>query len=394
MSLPADTSPAIADALGYLQHHLQELTERQNASEHVINNTLAGLTAQIQQLTQLMTTPALAPTVALPPLTTSPPPVNSSFLVPSAPIKQRTRPKLPSLPDFSGERTSGRAFLNSCILYLHLAPEQFSCDEEKIFWTLAFFKDGHAARWSENLFRQEADTGVFPIQSWADFERHFRSQFFPVNAEADAVNALEGSSYYQGNWTVDDYLDCFLTLVSDTGYTDPWTLVVKFCRGLKTNIQGQIATMPFRRPADTDLEAWYTAARRIDQARLTNEAFQSTLQSTTTAPTCSALPRPAPLSMLCLPQSAPPPVPLRPAPPVPSGGIPMDVDTVQKARPTPPRGCYQCREPNYLVKDCPHCLDVRRLTVEQREELIEDLMALKDTVTEEKVGSSEEEDFV
>jgi len=53
-----DTPPAIADALGYLQHHLQELTKRQNASEHVINNTLPGLTAQIQQLTQLMTGPA------------------------------------------------------------------------------------------------------------------------------------------------------------------------------------------------------------------------------------------------------------------------------------------------------------------------------------------------
>ena len=54
------------------------------------------------------------------------------------------------------------------MLYLHLAPEQFSCDEEKILWTLAFFKDGHAMRWSKNLFCQEAD----------------------------AVNALEGSSYY------------------------------------------------------------------------------------------------------------------------------------------------------------------------------------------------------
>jgi len=27
---------------------------------------------------------------------------------------------------------------------------------------------------------------------------------------------------------VDDYLDSFLILVSDTGYTDPRTLVVKF----------------------------------------------------------------------------------------------------------------------------------------------------------------------
>ena len=75
MLLPADTPPAIADALGYLQHHLQELTERQNASEHVINNILVGLTAQIQQLTQLMAGPAPAPIVAPPPVTTSPPPV-------------------------------------------------------------------------------------------------------------------------------------------------------------------------------------------------------------------------------------------------------------------------------------------------------------------------------
>ena len=59
MSLPVDTPPAVTDALGYLQHHLQELTERQNALEHIINNTLVGLTAQIQQLTQLMTSPAL-----------------------------------------------------------------------------------------------------------------------------------------------------------------------------------------------------------------------------------------------------------------------------------------------------------------------------------------------
>jgi len=114
------------------------------------------------------------------------------------------------------------------MLYLRLALEQFSCDEEKIFWTFAFFKDGHTVRWSKNLFCQEADTSVFPIQSWADFEQQFWSQFFPVNAEADAINALEGSSYYQGNWTVDDYLYCFLTLVSDAGYTNPQTLVVKF----------------------------------------------------------------------------------------------------------------------------------------------------------------------
>jgi len=46
--------------------------------------------------------------------------------------------------------------------------------------------------------------------------------------EVDVINALEGTSYHQGNRMVDDYLDNFQALVSDAGYTDPQTLVVKF----------------------------------------------------------------------------------------------------------------------------------------------------------------------
>jgi len=72
----------------------------------------------------------------------------------------------------------------------------------------------------------------------------------------------------------------------------------------------------------------------------------------------------------------------------------MDVDAVRKTRSLPPRGYYRCEEANYLVKDCPHRLDIRRLTTEQREELMKDLMALKDAVEEEKVCSAPEEGFV
>ena len=92
---------------------------------------------------------------------------------------------------------------------------------EKILWALTFFKNNCAAKWSENVFRQEADTGIFPIPTWGDFEQQFRLHFFPVNAEADAINTLEGTSYHQGDRTVDDYLDNFQTLVSNAGYTDP-----------------------------------------------------------------------------------------------------------------------------------------------------------------------------
>jgi len=40
--LPPDTPQGVADALGYLQHYLHELTERQNVSENNIN-TVRGL---------------------------------------------------------------------------------------------------------------------------------------------------------------------------------------------------------------------------------------------------------------------------------------------------------------------------------------------------------------
>ena len=74
---------------------------------------------------------------------------------------------------------------------------------------------------------------------------------------------------------VDDYLDNFQALVSDAGYMDSQMLVVKFRCGLRLGIQNQIATMPYRRLADTNPNMWYRAARRIDQTCFANEAFQS-----------------------------------------------------------------------------------------------------------------------
>ena len=99
-----------------------------------------------------MTSPTSTPTIASPPILVPPPPISPPPPVPATLSKQQARPKLPSFPDFSSERSSGRAFFNSCTLYLHLASEQFSYDKEKIFWTLTFFKEGWATRWSENLF--------------------------------------------------------------------------------------------------------------------------------------------------------------------------------------------------------------------------------------------------
>ena len=78
-------------------------------------------------------------------------------------MARRIRSKLFCPPDFSRERHNGHAFLNFCSLYIRLAPEQFHDEEERILWALTFFKSSCAAKWSENVFCQETDTGVFPI---------------------------------------------------------------------------------------------------------------------------------------------------------------------------------------------------------------------------------------
>jgi len=148
MSLPSDTPQGIANALGYLQHHLHKLTERQNISENNINTTLAVLIVQLQQLTQLVANLPSLPVSNTPPLLVPSPLVSP----PPALMVRQICPKLSCSPDFSKEHHNSCAFLNSCFLYIHLTPEQFHNEQERILWALTFFKDSCAAKWSENMF--------------------------------------------------------------------------------------------------------------------------------------------------------------------------------------------------------------------------------------------------
>ena len=152
--------------------------------------------------------------------------------------------------------------------------------------------------------------------------------------------------------------------------------------------------MPYGRPADTDPDAWYRAARRIDQVYLANEAFQSVSRFIPSALLRIISAQPPPLSAARLPLAPPPPVIPKPPPTIPSMGVPMDVDVTRKARSLPPRGCYRYGDANHVVRDCLHRLDICQLTMEQWEELIEDLLALKDAVPIEESCPPEEEDFV
>ena len=94
-------------------------------------------------------------------------------------------------------------------------------------------------------------------------------------------------SEYDGNRSrsVDDYLDEFVELVAEAGYTDPKTTIVKFQKGLDPQIQNTITTMAFGCPSDASPEDWYEAAKHVDQNHAANKAFKLAYQT----------PRPAPI---------------------------------------------------------------------------------------------------
>jgi len=95
----------------------------------------------------------------------------------------------------------------------------------------------------------------------------------PLDLESAAINVLEKTTYFQGKWTVDNYLNQFRDLIYDSRYTNPKTVVVKFCQGLDCRISMILAGMMYGRPLDTDLEAWFRLAVQMDQNRMADEAF-------------------------------------------------------------------------------------------------------------------------
>jgi len=94
-----------------------------------------------------------------------------------------------------------------------------------------------------------------------------------LNLESTAINVLETTAYFQGKWTVDDYLDQFRNLIYNSGYTDPKTVMVKFRWGLDCWISTALAGMTYGRPSDTDPEAWFRLAVRMDQNHAADEVF-------------------------------------------------------------------------------------------------------------------------
>ena len=186
-----------------------------------------------------------------------------------------SHPQLRASPpnEFSGDRSTGLAFLNSCKLYLSLCSEQFIDDQTKVHWALSYMKGGHAAQFSDRVLRKEAYDQFPMFSTWADFEREFTLQFLPPHRNVDAANRLESTSFYQGKRSVKEYLDEFCYLIDEAGYEEGLGIVMKFQRGLNPSLQNQIAILGQGQPSDDDSKAWYAAAHLYEQSRASNATF-------------------------------------------------------------------------------------------------------------------------
>jgi hypothetical protein len=125
------------------------------------NQTILQQLGQLIQQSQVRTTGDVTPTVPTP--TT---PVPPTLPIPADPASN-LKASLPN--EFTGDRATGRAFLNSCELYIRLARSKFVDEPTMVHWALSFMKSGRASLFAHRVLRSEARTGTPKFTSWADF---------------------------------------------------------------------------------------------------------------------------------------------------------------------------------------------------------------------------------
>ena len=180
------------------------------------DNTQKQLDRLFQQLEKLILTDKIPSTS---------PKIHSSDIIPIQAAPTRQWPPPPALPnEYDGDCSKGQAFLTSCQTYICLCLDSFLEEQVKITWAVSYMKSRWAAKWAERIFQwEERNGGYSKFLNWEEFHKEFQRDFCLAHSNVATINKLESTGYYQKSWSVDDYLDEFVELVAEAGYTDSKT---------------------------------------------------------------------------------------------------------------------------------------------------------------------------
>ncbi|GLB42963.1 hypothetical protein LshimejAT787_1204120 [Lyophyllum shimeji] len=287
----------------------------------------------------------------------------------------------PAPPDsFDGEREKGRAFINSCDLYMSLTPDAFPDEQTRINWVLSYMKEGRAARFAACTLRYpNSHDGVPRFGTYAEFRAQFVVEFCPRDEKRKAATTFEMSTYHQGSRSVDEYIDEFWDLAEEAQFPDGAQLVFRFRHGLDPRIEAKVANIVEGRPSDERVQEWIDAARLVDYNTRAHQDFRSVVTKPRTAP-APVVRNPGTPAFRALP--APPPRPVAAAPSAPTApasrslppGVPMDID-LSRQRSGTPIICRRCKKPGHIARNCPDQFDIRSMTTEERDDWVMGLLA-------------------
>jgi hypothetical protein len=172
---------------------LQQMVDTQTTMLSTIQQQLSLLVnLTVHNLTQ--------PTTATPSQTVDPPPEQPLLLrLAAQPTQGRTSLKPVAPSEFDGSHHKGRAFLNSCELYMNLTPQQFTNKTSKVHWALSYMKAGRASLYVDQVLRYKAKNGVPQYLSWFAFWEDFVKTFCPKSKAQRALTRLERAEYHQGH---------------------------------------------------------------------------------------------------------------------------------------------------------------------------------------------------
>lgn len=239
-------------------------------------------------------------------------PAPQQILLPAPPQAPRIKPDRPS--PFSGKKfESLEAWIFQMQQYCELAPVP---EGDRIRFAATFLKD-QAALWWRSYFQTINWQVAAP--NWDGFVAALRQQFIPVNTTISAYDRLQRLTQ---KTSVNLYNHEFRAVMLELPDMDQATRMNYYLRGLKDNLRPFVA---MQQPAD--LATAEAIAERVDAVTFKpaarNPGFRPNLAYRS-----------------------------------PGGAAPMELDAIGKlTQPERDRlrkigGCFRCRKPGHLARDC------------------------------------------